>query len=174
MITVALDANVLINFLSVQRLDLLECLPGFRFVVPMQVVQEVCHPDFPDQTALLRASLAAGRLREETSASAAKSSYFAEFCQVMDLGEAACLALAEARGWHVASDEKGIFMGIAQKRLGENRILNTPGIMLLAIKAGLLQVQEADALKARWEPQRFKAAFASFADALSGLETQER
>ena len=51
----------------------------------MQVVQEVCHPDFPDQTALLRASLAAGRLREEPSASAAKSSYFAEFCQVDEI-----------------------------------------------------------------------------------------
>ncbi len=37
---VAVDANVLINFLHVQRLDLLGKLPGFGFVIPEEVCRE--------------------------------------------------------------------------------------------------------------------------------------
>ena len=46
---------------------------------------------------------------------------FAEHRKVMGLGEAACLAAAEHRGWMLASDERGVFQRIACERIGESR-----------------------------------------------------
>ena len=47
------------------------------------------------------------------------------------------------------------------------RILNTPGILLLAIRAGLLSVDEADGLKARLETHRYRMKFDAFRDVLN-------
>ena len=56
---------------------------------------------------------------------------------------------------------------MARERIGEGRILNTPGILLLAIRAGLLSVDEADVLKARLETHRYRMKFDSFRDVLN-------
>ena len=85
----------------------------------------------------------------------------------MGRGEAACLSMAEQRGWLVAVDERGRFLRMARERIGEGRILNTPGILLLAIRAGLLSVDEADGLKARLETHRYRMKFDSFRDVLN-------
>lgn len=82
-------------------------------------------------------------------------------------GEAACLSMAERRGWLVASDERGRFLRMARKRIGEGRILNTPGLLVLAIRSGVLSVDDADVLKARLETHRFKMKFDSFRDVLN-------
>ena len=84
----------------------------------------------------------------------------------MGRGEAACLSMAEQRGWLVAVDERGRFLRMARERIGEDRILNTPGILLLAIHTGLLSVDEADVLKARLETHRYRMKFDSFRDVL--------
>ena len=87
----------------------------------------------------------------------------------MGRGEAACLSMAEQRGWLAAVDERGRFLRLARERLGEGRILNilnTPGILLLAIHAGLVSVDEADVLKARLETHRYRMRFDSFRDVL--------
>ena len=60
----------------------------------------------------------------------------------MGKGESACIAIAEQREWLVASDERGRFLRIAKERLGEGRILNTPGLFVLGIRAGLLSVED--------------------------------
>ena len=75
--------------------------------------------------------------------------------------------MAEQRGWLVAVDERGRFLRMARERIGEGRILNTPGILLLAIRAGLLSVDEADGLKARRETHRYRMKFDSFRDVLN-------
>ena len=75
--------------------------------------------------------------------------------------------MAEQRGWLVAVDERGRFLRMARERIGEGRILNTPGILLLAIRAGLLSVDEADGLKARLETERYRMKFDSFRDVLN-------
>jgi hypothetical protein len=59
-------------------------------------------------------------------------------------GEAASLALAVTRGWVVASGEKKAFRREALVRLGPRRILTTPGLCVLAIRSGVLSVEEAD------------------------------
>ena len=80
----------------------------------------------------------------------------------MGRGEAACLALAVTENWIVASDEKRRFRREALARLGEGRILTTPGLMVLAIRAGIITIEEADQAKAVLETKRFTMGFASF------------
>ena len=45
--------------------------------------------------------------------------------------------------------------------------MTTPGLYVLAIRAGLLSVPEADADKARLEAWNFKVGFSSFWDLVS-------
>ena len=42
---VVVDASVLINFLIIERLDLLETRPGLRFVLPQEVDAEIRRPE---------------------------------------------------------------------------------------------------------------------------------
>ena len=161
--TAALDASVLINFLRLERLDILAAIGDIDFVVPEQVVEEIT---VPQQIQTLNAAIRGGQLRSERSTTPDELASYAYFRQFMGRGEAACLSIAEQRGWLVAVDERGRFLRIARERIGEGRILNTPGILLLAIRAGLLSVDEADVLKARLETHRYRMKFNSFRDVL--------
>jgi len=75
--------------------------------------------------------------------------------------------LAELGTWLIASDEKKKFRREALARLGNARMLDTPGILILAIKAGLLTIEEADNAKTILEHHRFTMNFISFHDVLS-------
>lgn len=81
-------------------------------------------------------------------------------------GEAACLALAQSRGWLIASDERRVFFREVVRRLGPGSILNTAGLFVLAIHSGAITVDEADDAKALLERHRFRMRFASFRDVL--------
>ena len=74
--------------------------------------------------------------------------------------------LAARHGWLVASDEKGKFQREATARLGDGRIVNTAGLLVAAIRAGLISLEAADAAKAVLERHRFRLPFASFRDIL--------
>ena len=84
----------------------------------------------------------------------------------MGIGEAACLSLAQCRGWLIASDEKRKFYREAIARLGTGRLLNTAGILLHAIKLGVITIEEADHAKSLLELRKFKMNFGSFRDIL--------
>jgi hypothetical protein len=56
----------------------------------------------------------------------------------MGTGEAASLAVAVNRGWAIASDEKKAFRREASARPGSGRILTTPGLYVVAVRAGVL------------------------------------
>lgn len=92
------DTNVLVNLLHVDRLDLLGQIPGYVFVVPEDIVNEVT---YPDQARRLEAAVARGDVRRDAVEGEERSVY-AELCQTVGKGEAACLAIAKARGWLVA------------------------------------------------------------------------
>ncbi|HSK77721.1 MAG TPA: hypothetical protein VLQ45_14820, partial [Thermoanaerobaculia bacterium] len=92
---------------------------------------------------------------------------FVDLRQIMGLGEAACLAMAVHRGALIASDEKRVFKREAEARLGLGRLLNTPGLLVLAIRRGILTVNEADGLKRDLEVGRFRMRFESFRELLS-------
>jgi predicted nucleic acid-binding protein len=111
--------------------------------------------------------VAVGVLRIEELSSPDSIALFAELRHLMDAGEAAPLALAVHRGWAVASDEKRAFRREALARLGPGRILTTPGLYALAIRAGLPSIAEADADKARLDAYKFTMGFSSFGDLIS-------
>ncbi len=66
----------------------------------------------------------------------------------------------------IATDDRRSLTEV-KRRLGSGRALTTPGILLGCIRAGSLSVEEADAIKAELERQRFTMSFSSFADLLA-------
>src|SRR5262249_23928127 len=118
-----------------ERLALLGMLTSFAFVFPAEVVAEITDPVQREQ---LEATLTRGELRAVVLDDIAELTTYAELRLVMGKGEAACLALAEARGWIIASDEKKRFRREVFARLGEDRLVTTAGLFVLAIRAGLL------------------------------------
>jgi len=135
----------------------------FEFVVPDEVIAEILDPD---QQRVLGDALAAGALRRHSISSTEELATFAELTQIFGAGEAACLAVAENRNWLVACDEKRLFLREARKRLGDDRILNTAGLYVLWIRAGIVSIAEADTAKGILETRRFKLAFESFRDVI--------
>lgn len=160
---VLVDTNVLLNLAFVDRLDLLGALPDLEFRSPPEVMAEILSER---ERELVEGSIRSGRLGEITFSEVAELALFAELTRSLGMGEAACLALAFHRGAFVASDEKRAFLREAETRLGPGRVLNTPGLLLLAIRKGLLTVQEADEMKHALELKRFRVKFTSFGDIL--------
>ena len=157
--TIVADANVLINLMHVNRLDLCSCLPGCTFVVPDHVRDEITDKG---QRVALDDAVTRGIFHIEAIKAIDTISLFAELTTYVGRGEAACLALAVERSWIIASDEKRRFRREAENRIGSGRIIGTRDLYVLAIQAGLITVEEADADKATLERRRFKMDFKSF------------
>ena len=158
---VVTDANILINLIHTEALELLGRLHGYEFVIVDQVEAEITRSD---QATALRHAIDVAWLRREAVNTIEVLSIFADLARIMGRGEAASLALAETRRWYVASDEKKVFRREAVARLGQGRILTTAGLIVLAIRANLLTIEQADAMKGLLETKRFRMAFASFRD----------
>ncbi|WP_428261661.1 hypothetical protein [Haliangium sp.] len=168
---VVTDAGVLINLAHVDRLSLLGSLPAYEFVVPPEVVAEVL---VPEQAEALARALDAGHVAEISFTTTAELDAYVHLVQVLGKGEASCLAIAEVQGWCVACDERRKFLKLARERLGPDRVLNTAGIYVLALRAGLVSIDEADADKHALEKHRFKMKFASFRDVLGSTEAEKK
>ena len=83
-------------------------------------------------------------------------------------GESASIAVAANRGWVIAMDELGRAQREVYARVGRNRLINTPGLILSCIRNGAITVAEADGLKDTLESQgqSFAVGFDSFGDLL--------
>jgi predicted nucleic acid-binding protein len=156
---VVTDANVLINLMHVSRLGLLGKIPNHEFVVPEHVREEVA---IPEQRAALDAAISEGWLKLEAINDLGALTVFTELTASMGRGEAACIAIAAKEGWFIASDEKRRFLREAEARVGAGRVITTVSVFVLAIKAGLLTVEDADADKVTLESKRFNVSFTSF------------
>lgn len=144
---VAVDATVLINLIRAGRLDILGALEAWRFVVPDQVVEEVSDPE---QATVLGRTFEAGRLHRDSSTDPEEIATYAELKLRMGKGEAACLAIAVTRGWMLASDDRGrAFRRLVRERIGEDRLIDTPGIVRIAQRDGVVSADEADRIRAR-------------------------
>lgn len=160
---VVTDTNILINLIHIGRLDLLGKLPPYSFVVPEQVVKEVKEPS---QSAAVQAAIASGLLQEVRLTEIPELTVYAELVQTLGIGEAACLSLAQCRGWLIASDERRKFYRETIGRLGTGRLLNTAGILIHAIKLGVISIEDADHAKFLLEQRKFVMKFSSFRDVL--------
>jgi predicted nucleic acid-binding protein len=130
-------------------------------VVPENVISEIADPAQRDA---LETAITAGHLRRETITAPDELTRYAELRQILGKGEAACLALAESRGWLAASDEKRRFRREVLARLGSGRLVTTAGLFVLAIRAGAMAVEEADEAKVILERHRFRMPFGSFSE----------
>ncbi len=158
---VVCDTCILVNFARIERLDLLVEHRDYRFVVPEQVLDELIEPG---QRILVDIALANGGLELVVSADLAEITRSVELRQHMDRGEAVAFAVAEHRGWLIATDEGRRTRRMIVEQLGAQRLLTTPAILLGCVRAGSLTVAGADVIKAQLEKQRFRMAFESFAD----------
>jgi predicted nucleic acid-binding protein len=160
---IVVDANVLINFVNAGKLGLLAALPGYAWVVPEDVLAEITAPVQREQ---LERAINNQQLRVETVTDPEDLVRYADLRRTLGRGEASCIVLAGRHGWLVASDEKGRFQREAMARLGGGRIVNTAGLFVAAIRAGLMSVEEADAAKSILERHRFRLPFQSFREVL--------
>ena len=161
--TVVTDSNVLINLIHANRLDILGKLPGYEFVVLEEVVAEI---SIPEQKKALNEAFDDQHLKREILSGVPALTLYSKLRRSMGKGESASLAMAIMSGSLIACDEKRVFLREARNRLGAGRILTTPGIFVLAIRIGLLNVDQADAIKAFLETKRFKMTFSSFRDVM--------
>jgi len=157
------DTNILINLIHVRCLEVLGRLPGYEFVVPQEVIREVTAPE---QIEALQVTIQSGALRTVVIDDVATLELFSELSTMMGPGEAACLSLAVKHKWFIASDERRVLRREALARLGSGRIVNTAGIFLLAIRAGILTVEDANNAKEELEQHRFRMTFGSFRELL--------
>jgi predicted nucleic acid-binding protein len=150
---VVVDASFLINFLAVDRTDILGKLTRLRFHMVNHVTAEVRHHD---QRARLRAAMGDGVITEIEITDPAELRLYDEFRRFLGDGESASLAVAVSRRWVIAADEKGRFQRELFARLGEDYLLNTLGALLTAIRTGVITVAEAEALRTQLRKHRFE------------------
>lgn len=161
---VVVDANILINLCHVGRLKLLEDIPNHAFLVPDHVVAEITNPA---QQALVQALLAAGKVRQLSITDQGAIAEFVRLNRIIGSGESACLALAQLNNWGIlSSDQRRPFTRAAQKMLPAGHLIDMIALYVLAIRAGLLTVADADADKAVLDQHRFTMKLATFADVI--------
>ena len=162
--TVALDASVLLSFLILNRVAILAILPDYHFVVLDAVEQEVQRPE---QQIVLVDAFEENLIDRAGPATPEELAIFAAHRKVLGLGEAACLAAAEQRGWILASDERGVFRRIACERIGEARTLTTPSILALAVRVSVIRAGELRDAKTKLERNRLRMPPGTFDDLFS-------
>jgi len=141
-ICVALDANILITLLNMNRLELLAELKGYELYVPDQVVEEI-HRKV--QRERLREAIKAGWLNEIQVTDIAEIEIYAKYRQRFGKGESACLAVGRNRKWPVATDDKAVKKEVATV-MGGGNLLDTSAILAIAVKQGVLTSAELKAL----------------------------
>jgi len=137
-ICTALDANILITMLNMNRLELLAELKGYEFYVPDQVVEEI-HRKV--QRERLREAIKAGWLKEIDITDIAEIEMYAKYRQRFGKGESACLAVGRKRGWTVATDDKAVKREAAAV-MGTENLLDTEAILAAAVEQGILSSAE--------------------------------
>lgn len=154
------DTSVLINLLHIERTDLFARTPGYEFILPEEVINEVTDAN---QHRLLQQAIADGFLARITITDTEEIALMRELSGRLGAGESACLAVAKVRDCVVATDD-GLAARVAAELLGEGRVLTTPGLLVLAIRAELITINEADGYKRALEARRFVMGFDSFGD----------
>ena len=162
-----LDTSVLINFLRVNRLDLLARHPCYKFYITDHVRAEITD-HYPDQREKLDQAIASGNLQELRVTDHEEIQAFGQLSASKRLGAGECSAISVAaiRRFVLAIDDKR-----AQKEAKafspELVLIDTEHLLLSLIREGVIDVADADGIKLELERKdRFKMNFGSFADRL--------
>jgi predicted nucleic acid-binding protein len=162
-----IDRSVLVNFLKIDRTNLLATHPAFRFVV-VDLVRSEITKHYTAQQVRLQAAITAGHLLPDDPPETITPAELAMFAAMDKLkigeGERAAIAAAKARGLALAMDDERAWKRAVMFCSGVPKE-NTVSITVSLIKAGIIDIAQADAIKSDWETNyRFRLRFTSFGD----------
>ena len=163
---VVTDASVLINFLRIDRIDLIAG-HSHAFLATDHVANEVSDR-YPDQQRRFASALDSGALTLVPVAAAEELSLFASLSSTGRLGAGECSAIAVAvqRGYALAIDDR-LANRVARRFAPSLHIVTTQDLVVSMIRQDLLDVDEADRIKHEWSDRhRFHLNLDSFGDLL--------
>ncbi len=157
------DTSVLVNFLRIDRMELLGGLPC-RLLVTDHAASELT--DFyPEQVERYEAALAIGHIEACTVTDETALDIFGRLTGTtrLGIGESATIAHAMVTGAGVAIDDRRAIN--EAQRLAEGLVIvRTADLMVRMIQRAMLTIEEADAIKDDWAANhRFRIPVASFA-----------
>jgi predicted nucleic acid-binding protein len=142
---VAGDACYLINFLAVDRVDVLARRTDLRIHLPLEVDAEIQRPE---QRLRLDVAIESGAMHLVELVDLPELTEYASLLhERIGKGEAACLAISVVRGWTVASDERRRFGRLARERLPDRPIITTRATIIEAVGLAHLTADEAFAIQ---------------------------
>ncbi len=156
------DASVLINFLRIDRTDLLAS-HSHAFLATDHVAAEITDR-YPDQQQRFAAALAADAISETRVTMPEEIRLFGSMFAAGRLGAGECSAIALAihRRYILAVDDR-LATTHARRADATLRILATQDLVVSMIREGLLDVAEADRIKQEWATRhRFRLIVDSF------------
>ena len=162
------DTSVLINFLCIDRMDLIGAHPD-SFLATAHVAAEIIDPI---QHSRYATALAAGDLVEQHVDDPAEVEIFLRLAQRgrLGAGERSAIAVALNRGYRLAiQDNRAIRRAIQEAGMSGSavRIVRTQDIVVELIRCRALTVESADAILADWaNNHRFKLKISSFSKLL--------
>jgi len=167
---VVADTSVLINFLRIDRMDLIGAHPA-SFIATDHVAAEIAD-SYPEQQARYATALTATQISEQRVDDPAELELFLRLSahRRLGAGERSAIAVALNRKCALAIDDSRAI----QKAIGETgitgasmEILRTQDIVVELIRKGVVSIQAADAILVDWAANhRFKLKIASFQDLL--------
>lgn len=164
---VIVDTSVLLNFILIDRLDLLANHPGYRFAITNHVRAEVSG-QYPKEVQRLESSLQRQQFEEIVIDGFDELKLFAELHATKGLGYGECSAIAGAvhRGLALAIEDRTA-RNHAQRLFPKLQLIDTEGLIVSLIRSGVLNVSQADVIKDDWETNhRFALKFRSFREKL--------
>jgi hypothetical protein len=163
---VVADTSVLVNFLRIDRMDLIGAHPA-TFIATDHVAGEIADT-YPEQQARYAAALNAAQITEQRIDDPAELEIFLRLAAKgrLGVGERAAIAIALNRGCALAIDDsRAIRRALQEAALEENAlsILRTQDIVVELIRNGVVSVEAADAIHVDWATNhRFKLKIVSF------------
>lgn len=163
-----LDSSVLINFLAVDRLDIL-CRLAERRWITGHVLAEIDISHQPHRRLRLQQALAGSQLERVEVVEPAAIELFRLLVESKRLGagESSAIAGATVRRIPLAIDDRAA-RNAAIRETPQLVLLSSADLILRAIRAEILALEDADALKLSWERDyRFRLPFRSFGELLA-------
>lgn len=165
---VVTDTSVLINFLQIDRVDLIGSHPD-SFIATDHVAAEIIKPEQQNRYA---AALSAGHLVEQRVKDPVEVELFDRLSQRgrLGAGERSAIAVAINRNHRLAiEDNRALNRAVQEAETLGNplSILRTQDIIVELIKRQTLTIETADAMLADWaDNHRFKLKISSFRELL--------
>jgi predicted nucleic acid-binding protein len=167
---VVADTSVIVNFLRIDRMDLLGMHPE-AFMTTDHVGVEIT-ASYPEQQERYQSALDLGHVREERIDDAQETEIFVRLGRTgrLGAGERSAIAAAVNRRLSLAIDDSTAIrraMREAELSASALRIVRTQDIMVRLIRTGAVDLVAADQIRDDWaRNHRFRLRIASFSELL--------